>query len=207
MSVAPAPTLVLPPPYAGRPDDVILRLSVRQYHDMIRQAILSDDDPVELLEGFLVVKMSKNPPHSKSTGRVQARLNAVLPAGFYTRAQEPVTLDDGEPEPDVAAVRGNDDMYSDRHPGPADVPLVVEVADATLARDRTLKLRSYARAGVPVYWVVNLPDRQVELYSQPAPEIDPPAYRQSRTFNASEDVPVEIDGRIVGHISVADLLP
>jgi Uma2 family endonuclease len=168
MSVAALPyPAVLPHPSAGKSDDFLLRLSVQQYHDMFRQGILAEDDPVELLEGFLVVKMSKNPPLSKSNGRVQARLGAALPTGFFIRAQEPVTLDDGQPEPDVAVVRGDDDRYTDRHPGPAEAPLVVEVADESLARDRTAKLRSYARAGIAVCWIVNLVERPVERLREP----------------------------------------
>jgi len=191
---------------AGRPDDFILRLSVQQYHDMIRQGILSSDDPVELLEGFLVVKMSKNPPHAKSTGRVQRHLDGKLPPGFFTRVQDPITLEDGEPEPDVAVARGTDDDYTDRHPGPADVPLVVEVADSTLVRDRTLKLRSYARAGIRVYWIVNLLARQIEVYQQPVGG-DEPTYLRQDVFGEQERVPVILDGREIATLNVADLLP
>jgi Uma2 family endonuclease len=172
---------------------------------MIQQGILTDDEPVELLEGFLVVKMSKNPPHSKSTGRVQRHLDTRLPGGFFTRAQEPVTLDDGEPEPDVAVVRGTDEQYTTRHPGPADVPLVVEVADSTVIRDRTMKMRSYARAGIPVYWIVNLLARQVEVYERPTSE--PPTYVLSIVLNEQDAVSIVLDGREVGRIPVADLLP
>lgn len=204
MSVAPLPPLAaLPHPSAGKSDDFLFRLSVDQYHDMVRQGILSEDDPVELLEGFLVVKMSKNPPHTKSTGRVQSRLNALLAAGFYTRAQEPITLADGEPEPDVAVVRGDDDRYTDRHPGPAEAPLVVEVADVSLARDRTVKLRSYARAGIAVYWIVNLVERQVETHANP----EPTGYAERRVFTPGQRVPVVIDGAVVGEVPVESLLP
>jgi Uma2 family endonuclease len=208
MSVASLPSpAVLPHPSAGKSDEFLFRLGVGQYHDMVRQGILAEDDPVELLEGFLVVKMSKNPPHTKSTGRVQSRLNALLPVGFYTRAQEPVTLADGEPEPDVAVVRGDDDRYTDRHPGPAETPLVVEVADVSLSRDRTLKLRGYARAGIAVYWIVNLVGRQVEVYAEPAASAEPPAYARSAVYAAGDAVPVVLDGREVGRVAVNDLLP
>ncbi|MDB5294235.1 MAG: hypothetical protein JWO31_218 [Phycisphaerales bacterium] len=206
MSVAPLPASAPPPPpAAGVTEDFVFRLSVRQYHDMIRQGILVDGDPVELLEGMLVVKMSKNPLHSKSTGRVQSHLNAVLPGGYYARVQEPVTLADGEPEPDVAVVRGTDDEYTDCHPGPADAPLVVEVADSSLARDRTLKLRGYARAGVLVYWIVNLIERQVEVYEQPDPASA--AYARRRVYTPGQRIPVRVDGGDVGDLAIDELLP
>jgi Uma2 family endonuclease len=97
--------------------------------------------------------------------------------------------------------------YLDRHPGPEDVALVVEVSDATLNRDQTLKKQLYAAAAVPVYWVVNLPDNQVEVYSQPFVGTAKPDYRQRQTYNLSESVPVWIGTELVGEIPVVHLFP
>jgi Uma2 family endonuclease len=133
----------------GKPDDLIWRLSVGQYHEMIRAGILTSDDPVELLAGWLVYKMPKNPPHRIATRLAQEVLEAVVPTGWYVDAQEPVTLSDSEPEPDVMIVRGETRDYHDRHPGPEDVALIIEVADPTLERDREVKKILYARAGIP----------------------------------------------------------
>ena len=126
---------VAPPPRlpATVPTEPVWRLTVQQYHDMIREGILTDDDPVELLDGLLVPKMPRNPPHRIATRKTRQRLEACLPSGWYVDSQEPVTLPTSEPEPDVAVVRGSDAQYSDRHPGPADLGLLVEVADTTLA--------------------------------------------------------------------------
>src|SRR5438128_2201088 len=124
---------------AAKPEDFIWRLSVAQYHEMIQAGILTADDPVELLEGWLVYKMPKNPPHRISVRLTQRALEAVVPAGWYVDAQEPITLADSEPEPDVMIVRGDTRQYRNRHPGAADVALVVEVADTTLERDRGAK--------------------------------------------------------------------
>src|SRR5438132_10578955 len=119
------------PPSADVPDEPIFRLSVEQYHQMARAGILTEDDPVELLEGWLVRKMTKHRPHSRCTYRTRRALDRLVPAGWYVDAQEPVTTTDSEPEPDVAVIRGDDDDYPDRHPGPDEVALVVEVADST----------------------------------------------------------------------------
>ncbi|HLG16989.1 MAG TPA: Uma2 family endonuclease [Blastocatellia bacterium] len=141
---------------AGKPDDLIWRLSVEQYHDMIRAGILTPDDPVEMLAGWLVYKMPKNPPHRIATKLALQALEAVVPAGCYVDSQEPITLDDSEPEPDVMVVRGDTRQYRERHPGVDDVVLIVEIADTTIERDRGVKKAVYARAGIPVYWIVNL---------------------------------------------------
>jgi Uma2 family endonuclease len=196
-----------PPAPPGIPPDLIWRQSLRQYHEMIRAGILTDDDPVELLEGWLVTKIPKNPAHRAATRLSREALEQATPEAWYAEAQEPITLKASEPEPDVAVVRGDTRQYLDRHPGPRDVPLVLEVADTTLDRDRGLKKRLYAEAGIPVYWILNLLDRQLEVYSEPTGPAEAPDYSRSRVYPAGEMAPVILEGREVGRVSVADLLP
>lgn len=117
---------------AAVPDDTIWRLTVEQYHRMISAGILTDDDPVELLEGWLVFKMPKNPQHRLATQLTREALTRLIPAGWFVDTQEPITTYDSEPEPDVMIVRGQPRDYANRHPVPAEIALVVEVADATL---------------------------------------------------------------------------
>lgn len=188
------------------PDDPIYRLSVAQYHDMIRSGILTDDDPVELLEGWLVTKMPKNPRHSLATQLTRDALAGIIPQDWHVDVQEPITTEDSEPEPDVLVVRGNRRDYIERHPSPAEVALVVEVADATLQRDRTLKLHLYARAGIPTYWILNLPENQLETHSDPSGEGEGAKYTQHTIYRASDTVPVVIDGQEVGQLSVQGLI-
>ena len=83
------------------PTDPIWRLSVEQYHQMIASGILTDDDPVELLEGLLVAKMPKNPRHRLSTQLTREAIARLLPIGWYVEDQEPLTILDSEPEPDI----------------------------------------------------------------------------------------------------------
>lgn len=194
-------------PSAGKPDDFIWRLSVGQYHEMIRTGILTADDPVELLAGWLVYKMPKNPPHRIATRLVQQALEAVVPTGWYVDAQEPITLNDSEPEPDVMIVRGETRDYRDRHPGPEDVALIVEVADSTLERDRGVKRMVYARAGIPVYWIINVSERVLEVYYDPSGPDEDADYRQRRDYGLSDSVQVMIGGLEVGRVAVRDLLP
>jgi Uma2 family endonuclease len=99
-------------------------------------------------------------------------------------------------------VRGKARDYVDRHPGSADIALVVEVADSSLAKDRR-RTRIYGPGAIPVYWIVNLVDRQVEVYSDPGPD----GYATRVDYALGADVPLVIDGDTVGQIAVADMLP
>ena len=126
----------------------LVRLSVAQYHAMRDASIFSEDDQIELLEGLFVPQMTKHPPHRLSTRLVRAALEAAVGSDYYVDSREPIILADSEPEPDVVVVRGAPRDYADRHPGVTDVALVVEVADDSLERDRSTKLRVYARASI-----------------------------------------------------------
>jgi Uma2 family endonuclease len=180
---------------------------VEQYHAMIRADIVTEDDPVELLEGWLVTKHSKTPRHSVVTQLIRETLARLLSSGWYVDSHEPLTTVDSEPEPDVMVVRGETREYLDRHPGPEDIALVVEVADSSLQRDRSLKKRLYAAAGIPVYWIVNLLANQIEVYSDPSGPAEKPDYQQQQNYSLADVVPVVIEGREVGRLAVQDLMP
>jgi len=189
------------------PTEPIWRFSVAQYHQMIRLGILTEDDPVELLEGWIIHKMPKNPPHRAATKLTRNALEEIVPEGWYVDALRTITLLDSEPEPDVVVVRGNTRDYLDRHPGSQDLALVVEIADSTLERDRSSKKRLYARAGIPVYWIVNLPEQKLEVYTEPIDLSQEPTYQQRQDYSLSDEVSVAIEGREVGRLTVQDLLP
>lgn len=203
-SVAPAAPVARDPDV---PDTPIYRLTVAQYHAMAEAGILTENDPVELLEGWLVRKMTKHRPHSRATLRTRKALERALPAGWYVDTQEPITTLDSEPEPDVLVLRGEEGDYPDRHPGPEDVGLVVEVADSSLSYDRGTKKRIYARAGITTYWIVNLIERQIEVYSDPTGPADALDFREQHTFALAETLPLVLDGAEVARLMVADLLP
>jgi Uma2 family endonuclease len=190
--------------YTGEP---IFRLSVDQYHELIRSGKLQPDDPVELLEGILVFKMPKNTPHATATRLCRRAVEPILPPDYFYDSQEPVTLSDGEPEPDGIVVRGRIEDYASRHPQAIDVPLVVEVADSSLDRDRGIKLRSYARAGIPAYWLLNLIDRVLEVYTQPDSGNEPASYRARELLRPNQATTLVMDRRECGRIVVSSLLP
>ncbi len=98
-------------------------------------------------------------------------------------------------------------LYSERHPGPQDLALVVEVSESTLGRDRGLKKRVYAGAGIIVYWIVNLVDHQIEVYTDPTGPAEEPDYRRRQDYGPADELPVVIAGTEVGRLVVKDLLP
>jgi Uma2 family endonuclease len=193
--------------YEFVPIDALWRVSVAQYHAMIASGALTKDNPIELLQGWLVQKMPKKPKHSTTTRILRKLLDELMLQGWYVDSQEPMTTADSEPEPDVMIVQGSEMDYLEHHPGPENVALVIEVSEATLNRDRTLKKQLYAAATVPIYWIVNLLDSQVEVYSQPFVGTVGPDYKQRQTYTLAESVPVWIKTEHIGEIPVGQLFP
>jgi hypothetical protein len=181
----------------------IWHLTVDQYHSMIETGILVSGDPVELLEGILVQKASKSPLHVFVTRMTRQALDSMAPAAWFISSHHPITLAGSEPKPDTVMIRGDMRDYSARHPGPAEVGLIAEVADATLERDRFLKKRIYATAGIPFYWLLDLVNCKLEVYSEPKSG----DYQQCAVYGPEDSVPVTLDGRAVGTVSVRSLLP
>jgi Uma2 family endonuclease len=183
------------------------RFTPEQYHALIHSGILQEGEPVELLEGYLVEKAMRNPPHDGVITRLINRLPRRLPGGWVLRIQCAVALGDSEPEPDGSIVRGDDTSYDTRLPNATDFGIVIEVSDSSLAFDRRDKGRIYARAGIPVYWIINVADKVVEVYSDPESTANPPGYRSRKDYRPGDDVPLELDGQVVAAIPVSELLP
>jgi Uma2 family endonuclease len=173
---------------------------------MVEIGILTPEDRGELLEGWIVQKMTQHPLHATVLEYAQDVLRLLLPQGWRLREQKPMTTpEDSLPEPDLAIVRGPASRYERRHPGPADVALVVEVADTFLQEDRERKGRIYARARIPVYWIINLPDEQVEVYTRPRAG-KTAAYRDRHDYARGKVFPLVIEGRQIAEVAVDALL-
>ena len=182
----------------------LYRLTVEQYEAMVDSGIFTGRDKVQLINGYLVAKMTQNTPHATADDLCGDLLNCVIPPGWYVRVAKPIRLpaESSELEPDRCVVRGSIRDYSAQHPGPADLALVVQVADSSLDDDR-MQADIYGRAGIPVYWIINLIDRQVEVYSNPGPS----GYQLLEVFVPPHVLTVMIDGVEVGEIPVAEILP
>jgi Uma2 family endonuclease len=167
---------------------------------MVEEGILGEDEPVELLEGELVVTPPQGPPHSAVVSDLDGRLREIYRPGCHVRPQCPLAgATDSLPEPDLAVVRGKPRDYIKAHPSGGDVLLVVEVARTSQAIDRR-KVRAYAKIGVPVYWLLDLAARRLEVRSEP----DGDDYRSTRLLRESESVTLP---GVDASWTVASLLP
>ena len=178
-----------------------------EYHQLIAQGFFASDERFELLEGYIVRKMPRDPVHDVAVELAQGAVAARLPAGWRVRVQCAMTTGDSEPEPDLVVVRGQPRDYLGRHPGPSDLALVIEIANTSVTEDRAWKGAVYAGAGVAVYWVVNLVDRRVEVYTDPSGPDTAPAYRRREDYGLGQSIPLIIDGADRGPVPVRDLLP
>jgi Uma2 family endonuclease len=176
---------------------------------LIAAGVVREGDRVELIEGELVVMPVQGEPHAVAAQLTEDALRSAFGAGYHVRGQKPVALGDrSEPEPDVAVVRGRARDYLGEHPAPDAIALLVEVSDATLWYDRQRKMSLYARYSIAETWIVNLPERVLEVYREPAP--DPGA---AHGFSYRSRTVVPPDGQVAPlaapdrAIPVADLLP
>jgi Uma2 family endonuclease len=145
------------------------RFSVDEYYAMARAGILTEDERVELLAGEIVEMTPIGIRHAVCVGGLTDLFSRRFGDRALVWVQNPVRLDrNSEPEPDVVLVRRPLERYAGAHPVPEDVLLIVEVADTSLERDRALKLPLYAGAGIVDVWIINVEEREVEVYRQPS---------------------------------------
>jgi Uma2 family endonuclease len=181
------------------------RFTVEQYH-RINETGVFGGDRTELLEGWVIGAAKQSPPEAAALSLLHDYVGAGLPSGWAVRIRSGVTTADSETEPDLAVVRGPGHRYLHAHPYPREVALVIEVAQGTVEADRAVKGRVYARAGIPVYWIVNLRDRQIEVYTQPNGG-RLPGYAERQDYRGEERLELVIGGEKVGEVTVQELLP
>jgi Uma2 family endonuclease len=202
-TIAPTPPTVKQADPAWIPSS-LHRLTLEEYEAMVDAGILTGRERVHLINGYLVEKMTHKPPHAIADELCGEALRAILPLGWSVRSGKPVRIpgSSSEPEPDRSVVRGSIRDYAGRHPDPADVALIVEVSKSSLDEDRAMA-GIYGRAGIPVYWIINVRDGQVEVYSNPGPS----GYGSIAVLAPPHVLAVVIEGIEVGEIAVADILP
>lgn len=145
--------------------------SVSDYHRMAEAGILSGAGRVELIEGVVVRMSPIGPKHFAVTLRLDPLLRAAVAGRATVSVQGPIRMAPrSEPEPDLAVLRPRPDDYEGGLPVPADVLLLVEVADTTLARDRDVKAPLYARHNVPEFWLFDVGAREVLVHRCPVPD-------------------------------------
>ncbi len=187
---------------------VLHRFTPDQCVQMVSEGILGEEEAFTLAEMGVPSDMPRSLAHDSTIDRADDELRPLLPGNWRLRIQCAIRLSSGEPEPDLAVVLGPVGRYDHHHPQSVEIAVLVEVADSTLAYDQNLKSRAYARAGIPIYWIVNLIDRQIEVYTDPE---SPPAaqarYRVRTDYQSGQRVPVIVAGTSIGTVSVDAVLP
>ncbi len=157
--------------------------TAEQYRRMGELGVLPANKNFELIEGEIIEMSPIGSRHAACVDMMSTILNRQVGDDVIVRVQNPILLDDdSEPQPDIALLRFRADFYRESHPTPADVLLVIEVADATLDTDRRMKLPLYARAGIPEVVILNVKDEQLEHHTDPRDGI----YRVTRIFKRGE---------------------
>jgi Uma2 family endonuclease len=147
------------------------RFTRREYYRMAEAGILGRRERVELIRGEIVEMSPPGRHHRAFVNNLNRLLSRRLPEHTVVSVQNPLPLShDTEPQPDLAVLRTRDISYKDREAWAEDALLVVEVAESSLAYDRTTKLRLYAEAGIPEYWVVNCTAETIEVHRGPGPD-------------------------------------
>ncbi|QDT15594.1 Uma2 family endonuclease [Alienimonas californiensis] len=190
----------VPPPESPRP----LRVTVEMYHAMIGAGVFDGigGRRIELLDEELVEMSPAYAPQEFHVGLAADVLRELIPSGWSVREEKSIVMPRSEPEPDVAVLKKASKFFYSRKPRPDEVALVVEVSDSTLHHDRTRKAAIYATAGISPYWIVNLPERVLEVRTDPHGE----TYRSLRTYGEEETIEFALDGRAFS-LPVAELLP
>jgi Uma2 family endonuclease len=170
--------------------------NVAEYYRMMEAGILSESDHVELIDGEVIEMSPIGSRHAACVDRLNKFLNKLY--DVIVRVQNPIRLDNfSEPQPDITLLRTRADYYAQGHPTAADVLLVIEVADSSTEFDRIVKLPLYAESQIPEFWLVNLLDEKVEIFSQPLSG----AFQKSQEFKRGEtlmsqtlsDLPLAVD--------------
>jgi len=176
--------------------------TVDQYLGMVDQGYLSEDDKTELLAGNIIYKMAAKKPHDTIIGYVQDYFTEKYFKEHTLRSERGVKLSETSmPQPDYVVAVYREDKYKRAWPTPPDILLLVEVSDSTLRSDRGLKRELYATAGIKEYWIINIPDRQIELYLNPDAEAG--TYSSTGYFKKGKS----FESPFVGTVIVDNLIP
>ncbi|WP_315791990.1 Uma2 family endonuclease [Fischerella sp. JS2] len=170
------------------------RFTLDEYHRLIELGFFHEDERVELIRGELVQMVAKGTAHTTCCSNLIRELAQLVAGKAELRCQDPITLpSDSEPEPDFAIVRSTPDNYLSAHPTPADIFLVIEIADSSLDYDRDVKMPLYAEAEISHYWIFNVVTNQLEAYSEPYKDSQNNfGYRFKRIFLANQSVELSI---------------
>ena len=177
------------------------RFSLDEYHELVASGFFKREDRIELIEGELIMMPPPSPEHSASSTSLRRRIERALPDSLLLRGAQPVTIPPrSEPASYLCLVKMRPDFYKSAHPGPKDVLLLIEVAKTSAPFDKGTKARVYGAAGIAEYWVIEIVERVVQVFTEPTKN----GYRTQRTYQPDETVRCGTIRKLA--LKVADML-
>lgn len=163
-------------------------ITVAEYDRMIELGVYTENDHIELLNGEIIEIMPKGKKHASANDKIARFFYRIFDEQVLVRNQNPITLDDfSEPEPDIVLAKWNETEYSEGHPAPTDIYLIMEISDTTLAYDRETKAKAYSRNGIEQYLLLNLNNETLEEYREPSED----GYQFKRTLRKGDSLKLE----------------
>lgn len=161
------------------------KFKVDDYLRIVELGVMGEDTRVELIWGELVEMSPINIAHTSTNKRLISLLTSQLGKRIVLGVQDPVQIgEDSLPLPDISVLKPRVDFYSERQPGPDDILFFIEVADSSLRFDQRVKAKLYGAASIADYWIINLPERQIEVYREPQPD----GYRTVTRYKPGESI-------------------
>lgn len=181
------------------------QFSVEEYYKLAQAGILSEDDRVELIEGEIIEMVPIGSRHAACVNRLSQFFFNEVGEQAVVSVQNPIHLSEhSAPQPDLALLESRPDYYADKHPGPEDVLLLVEVAESSQEYDRERKIPLYAQAKIPETWLVDLKKEVVFAYQEPSPE----TYRKTSKYKAGEKLAFDAQKESIKiELGVEEILP
>ena len=174
-------------------------ITVEEYYKMAEVGILKPNDRVELINGEIYQMSPIGSKHAGVVNRLARIFNELFKNQVTVSVQAPIRLDDKtEPEPDMSILKFRSDDYFSGHPTPEDILAIIEVANSSLKHDKEVKVPLYARYGIPVYWIIDIDNRKIEVYQNP----DGQTYRQQLAYSETEEISL-----LKKSIPIQELLP
>ncbi|MFO0950366.1 MAG: Uma2 family endonuclease [Isosphaeraceae bacterium] len=185
------------------------RWTIAEFDGLVRDGYLREGSRAYLWDGEILEPMSENQPHANAVENLTDLLKGRFhPASWTVNQAHPIVLREGyKPQPDLAVIRGPRSLYRQNVPTASDVVLLVEVSDSSRAKDLGVFLRAYAEAGIPRYWVVDIPGRRVDSYASPTIGPDgEPGYAECQVYGIDAAVPLAFEGEVLEPVPVAAVL-
>lgn len=185
--------------------EFVYRFTRDEFRKLEESGVLGFDRQFELIHGLLVEIPVANPIHDGCLRRINQRVTKLVPEGYFLQLHGSLALSDSEPIPDASVIRGGIEDFDREHPEPSHTAIAIEVSNTSLRFDQKEKRPLYAESDIPVYWIIDVNARQIEVYSDPEPF--KMTYATQAVYKPGDAVPIVLDGQTVATIPVSDLLP